>query len=185
MATRTRTTANEYLAGEETEQWLELLDGQVVVNEPRPIHGLLSVRISTALHVWCTAAPGRGLVLPPIDVRMGDYDVFAPDLCWIAEEQRPDDLTALFPGIPDLCVEIRSPGTWRRDLGHKKRTYEERGAAELWLVDTQARTVLVYRRSSPRSATFDVELELTAGDVLGSPRLPGFGLPVDELFDGA
>lgn len=184
MATATRITADEYLAGPETERWHELLDGEVVVNEPRPLHGLMMARIMSTLHVWSTAAPGRGLVLPPIDVRMTDYDVFAPDVCWISEAQRPADLTALFGGIPDLCVEIRSPSTWRSDLGHKKRVYEERRAPELWLVDATARSLLVYRRSSARAAAFDVELELSAGESLGSPQLPGFALAIDELFAG-
>lgn len=182
MAIATRITADEYLAGEEPERWTELLGGEVVVNESRPRHGLLTARILTALHVWCEAGPGRGIVLPPTDVRMGDHHVFAPDLCWIAEAQRPADLDALFPGIPDLCVEIRSPRTWRRDLGHEKRVYEDRGTPELWLVDTESRTVLVYRRSGPEAAAFDVELAVGAGERLTSPRLPGFELAVDALF---
>jgi Uma2 family endonuclease len=182
MATSTRITADEYLAQEESERWTELLDGEVVVNEPRPLHGLLTTRILGELYTWTKAEPGRGLVLPPIDVRMGDRDVFAPDICWIREDQRPADLTALFPGIPDVCVEIRSPGTWRRDLGHKKRVYEDRGTAELWLVDTQASSVLVYRRSTTATRVFDVELELRDDEVLSSPQLPGFALGIADLF---
>ena len=183
-ATATRIKADEYLAGEETERWTELLDGEVVVNEPRPLPGLMTTRIIGELYAWTKAAPGRGLVLPPIDVRMGDHDVFAPDINWIREEQRPADLTALFPGIPDVCVEIRSPGTWRRDLGHKKRVYEDRGTPELWLVDTESSSVLVYRRSSATASAFDIELELRAGEDLTSPRLPGFALPIAALFAG-
>jgi hypothetical protein len=53
---------------------------------------------------------------------------------------------------------------------------------ELWLVDDAADTVLVYRRSKPGARTFDVALELVPGDVLDSPGLPGFALPLDELF---
>jgi len=182
--TSRRLTADEYLARGETERWEELLDGEIVVNEPRPLHGLLTTRLMGELYGWTKAGPGRGIVLPPIDVRMGDRDVFAPDLCWIAEAQRPADLDALFPGIPDLCVEIRSPSTWHRDLGHKKRVYEQRATGGLWLVDTRARSVLVYRRSRPQAPTFDVELELGAGESLTSPRLPGFSLSIDELFGG-
>ncbi|MCK9247551.1 MAG: Uma2 family endonuclease [Solirubrobacteraceae bacterium] len=65
-----------------------------------------------------------------------------------------------------------------------QRVYEERGTGELWLVDTKAQTVLVYRRSAPQVPTFDVELELGAGDALASPQLPGFALAVDGLFAG-
>jgi hypothetical protein len=60
--------------------------------------------------------------------------------------------------------------------------YEEGGLAELWLVDDAAETVLVYRRSKPRARTFDVALEVGVGESLSSPGLPGFELPLDELF---
>ena len=63
------------------------------------------------------------------------------------------------------------------------RNYERHGVAELWLVDTAADVLLVFRRSDPKVATFDVSLELTAADVLASPLLPGFALAVSEVFD--
>ena len=85
-------------------------------------------------------------------------------------------------GLPDLVVEVRSPSTWRYDVGRKKRRYEEGGVAELWLVDTVG-VVLAYRRSEPSVPTFDVELELDEAAVLTSPLLPGFSLPVREIFE--
>ncbi len=48
--------------------------------------------------------------------------------------------------------------------------------------DDRAQTVLVYRRSAPDAPAFDVALELTEGDTLASPQLPGFALAVSELF---
>jgi hypothetical protein len=35
--------------------------------------------------------------------------------------------------------------------------------------------------SQPDAPTFDVALELGAGETLESPRLPGFALPVERL----
>jgi Uma2 family endonuclease len=84
--------------------------------------------------------------------------------------------------LPDIAVEIRSPSTWRYDIGVKKARYEEHGLPELWLVDTAADEVIVFRRSQPKAPTFDVSLELARGDALTSPLLPGFALALDELF---
>lgn len=84
--------------------------------------------------------------------------------------------------LPDLAVEIRSPSTWRYDVGAKKAAYERHGLPELWLVDTVARTVLVFRRSNPRVAGFDVALELEDGETVVSPQLPSFGVEVGEVF---
>ncbi len=64
----------------------------------------------------------------------------------------------------------------------RQATYERHGLPELWLVDTQSESVLVYRRSSPSAPELDVALELAAGEALTSPALPGFSLPVAELF---
>jgi len=62
------------------------------------------------------------------------------------------------------------------------RRYEQHGLPELWLVDTAADEILVYRRCTPKSPTFDVCLELARGDVLTSPLLAGFSLALDEFF---
>jgi Uma2 family endonuclease len=65
----------------------------------------------------------------------------------------------------------------------EQRVYAELGLAELWLVDTAADEVLVYRRSGPEAADFDVELEFDAGESLTTPLIPGFILDVAALFD--
>ncbi len=85
--------------------------------------------------------------------------------------------------MPDLAVEVRSPSTWRFDLGVKKTGYERHGLRELWLVDTLARTVLVYRRSTAGAAEFDVALEVSEDEQLTSPLLPGFELAVADIFE--
>jgi Uma2 family endonuclease len=77
---------------------------------------------------------------------------------------------------------VRSPSTWRYDVGQKKAGYERHGLPELWLVDTPAEQVLVFRRSRVGAKAFDVALELGRGDVLGSPLLPGFELALGALF---
>jgi Uma2 family endonuclease len=182
MATATRMTADEYYAITVEGDRKQLVDGQIVVNQPKTIHALLQARLAGELYAWAKAGDGRGLILMPTDVKMDEYNVYGPDLLWFREERMPTDLDAYPEWVPDLCVEIRSASTWRYDVGAKKRVYEEGGLAELWLVDDAADTVLVYRRSKPGAPTFDIALELGTGDTLGLPQLAGFALPVDELF---
>ena len=95
----------------------------------------------------------------------------------------PEPVDGRLVGLPDLAVEIRSPSTWRYVLGTKKARYDAGGLPELWLVDTLAHSVLVYRRSRERAGRFDVELELAGSDELGSPLLPGFAVSVERLFE--
>ena len=177
-------TADEYLAtGDERPRFTELINGAVIVNTPNLRHQRIASELRGQLRDWIRNAPNRGEAPDPVDSHLDTGNVYAPDVWWVSEERRPDRDATHLVGPPDLAVEVRSPSTWRFDLGTKKQTYERAGLPELWLIDTASETVLVYRRSSPAQATFDVELELGAGGFLESPMLPGFRLEVGPLFD--
>jgi len=107
----------------------------LVFNQPLPIHAAVQARLIGALQAWATSAPGRGLVLLSTSVVMDDYNVYGPDARWLSEEHKPTDLYQRLPRTPDLCAEVRSPSTWRFEIGAKKRVYEDGGLPELWLVD--------------------------------------------------
>jgi len=179
-----RMTADEYLAVPYDGTRTMLVDGEVVVNQPGLLHQLVLRQIFRALDGWALASPARGEVLLPLDVKLDEWNVFGPDLMWYAAQRVPERQDTRPYPLPDLVVEVRSPSTWRYDVGAKKAAYERGGLAELWLVDTSAERVLVFRRSSPRATTFDVALELGVGHELASPLLPGFALAVSSLFAG-
>jgi Uma2 family endonuclease len=181
-AIATRMTADEYYAATVVGDRKQLVEGEIVVYGRPPIHGLLQGRVLYALGTWADAEAGRGCSLPPTDVRLNDRNVWGPDVIWFADEHVPTNGDGYPDRIPDLCVEIRSHGIWAYDVGPKKRVYETGGLPELWLVDDESESVLVYRRSTPKAETFDVALELGSGDELTSPQLPGFALSLDELF---
>ena len=176
-------TAEEFIdlpVPERGRPW-NLVDGEIVVNEPTQLHRATELDLVFALKMWTEAQGGRGLVCLPIDVRLDDRNVYAPDVLWYAEGRAPGRHSRPPSPMPDLAAEVRSPSTWRYDIGAKKSGYEREGLRELWLVDTAADEVIVFRRSAP-ATEFDVSLELARGDTLTSPQLPGFALALDELF---
>lgn len=181
-----RMSADEFLAlaSREDGRRRQLIDGELVMNEPSWSHSDSQLTILTALRIWSQAAEARGAVNMPVDVKIDERNVYGPDVVWYREGRSPrrGDI-APYP-LPDLAVEVRSPSTWRHDIGTKKRNYERRGVGELWLVDTAADVVLVFRRSSPQTPTFDVSEELDASATLTTPLLPGFALPVAAIFGG-
>jgi len=179
-----RITAEEFLALPEPELgWpVNLIEGEVVVNDPTVLHGDVQGELYFALATWTRAEPGRGKVALPLDVALDERNVYKPDIAWYAEGRAPARLDPRPYPIPDVAVEVRSPSTWRYDVGAKKSGYERHGLGELWLVDTAADAVLIFRRSAPSAATFDVSLELAREDELRSPLLPGFALSVAVLF---
>jgi Uma2 family endonuclease len=181
VLTGQRLTSEEYLARPE-DHFTQLIDGEIVVTEPTLRHQAIVLFIVRRLADWVEAGSGRGQAGIPVNVILDKANVFGPDVWWVAEEHRPAPGDDNIEGPPDLAVEVRSPSTWRYDVGTKKATYERHGLPELWLVDTKSESVLVYRRSSPSSPELDVALKLVASEALTSPALPGFSLPVAEVF---
>ncbi len=179
-------TAEEFLAlpvPDDGRRW-NLVEGEVVVNQPTPEHVQIQTALIGSLWSWVQAGPNRGRISLPIDVRIDDRSVYAPDVLWYSEGRAPGRHDRPPSPMPDLAAEVRSPSTWRYDIGAKKSGYERHGLRELWLVDTAADEVLVFRRSAPEAPVFDVTLELDRGAALTSPLLPGFSLALAELFAG-
>ncbi|MDQ3608430.1 MAG: Uma2 family endonuclease [Actinomycetota bacterium] len=182
MTVATRISAAEYLLLPEQPFKTNLIDGEVVVSEPRMLHQDVLSELLVALRLWTRAGSDRGRATPAIDVLLDDENVYGPDLLWYAHERDPGRTEVRPQPVPDLAVEIRSPSTWRYDIGTKKTRYEQYGLQELWLVDTAADEIFVFRRSQPKAPSFDVALQLAREDTLSSPMLPGFALSVAELF---
>jgi Uma2 family endonuclease len=175
-------TVDEFFALGEAPFRYQLVEGALVVNEPKLPHQIAVANVLMALTTWRRAAPGRGYAGMPADFVLDERNVYAPDVWWVAEARKPRPGDLDLDGLPDLVVEVRSPSTWRYDLGAKRRHYASSGIAELWLVDTRSQTVAAHRRSTPSTPDFDVTVVATADDELGSPLLPGFGVAVRELF---
>jgi Uma2 family endonuclease len=161
----------------------QLIQGQVVVTEASLLHQRVRDHLQLQIVLWTRGEAGRGEAFSPVDVPINDWNVFAPDVLWYSEARRPPKGALRVDGLPDLAIEVRSPSTWRYDIGPKRAHYERAGLGELWLVDTQSKSVLVYRRSDAPASEFDVALELAAGDTLTSPLLPRLVLDVAEIFD--
>lgn len=181
MSTTTGISVEEFLSGDWPRD-AQLVDGEVVVTDPTLWHQEIAARIMDALRQWSRSAPGGGLAGYGGNWTMAPGQSYKPDVWWTADPGRLD-LHAVHNDVPpDLVVEVRSPGTWSHDIGPKRAVYQESGVAELWLVDTPARTVLVSRRSRPDAADFDVLLEVGLGGTLDTPLLPGLALSIDDLF---
>jgi Uma2 family endonuclease len=181
LATPKRITADEYFAFPDERRWTELIDGVVVVDSPMARHARIQAWLVYRFYVHMESHPGQGEGGLTQDVPMNQWNVFAPDLWWTADPLARD--ARRFDDPPELVIEVRSPSTWRYDLGVKKDRYEERGVAELWLIDTEADLVTVHRRSSPDSPTFDVSFSVGTGEVLTTPLIDGFEVDVSQLFD--
>ncbi len=105
--------------------------------------------------------------------------VRGPDVSFISRErfEAVGDIVTAFPGAPDLAVEVLSPSNSPAAIHAKVADYLAAGTQCVWVIDTEAETVAVYRSLlSPGT--------LAADDVLdGGDVVPGFQTTVAQLFD--
>lgn len=182
MALQTGIGIEEFLAGDYPRD-AQLIDGEVVMTDAGFWHQELVARILYALRSWVVSAEHRGRAGVGGNWTVAAGQVYTPDAWWVPETSVPSRSEVRRDPPPALAVEVRSPSTWRYDIGRKKDVYEQTGVAELWLVDVAAGTILVFRRSTAKATTFDVAIEVGPGETLTTPLLDGFALPIDDLFD--
>jgi Uma2 family endonuclease len=103
-----------------------------------------------------------------------------PDLVVFRSGNVPDWGAKNFAGVPDLVVEVLSPGTRSRDRRVKLRAYEDAGVPEYWLVDPDLRSILVHGRGA--GGGFVEQCRGGMGERVTSSVLPGFELEVARLF---
>jgi Uma2 family endonuclease len=161
----------------------ELIDGEhYVTPSPNTKHQSVSINLTVLIGSWLERNPIGRLFHAPFDVVFSKYDVVEPDLLYLSNERASDALTPLHVrGVPELVVEIGSPGTRRRDEMIKRRLYDRTGVSEYWIVDPEIDTIRVYRREAKTFARV-VELSAEARDVLTTSLLPGLEIPLSRVF---
>lgn len=110
--------------------------------------------------------------------RIGANTVRAADVAFLSKARMPGSrVTGYFQGAPDLVVEVLSPSDRFSDVMEKVRDWLDGGAAQVWVVDLDARSVTIYRVGvQPVNVLHDTDT-LDGGDVL-----PGFSVLVADLF---
>jgi Uma2 family endonuclease len=101
----------------------------------------------------------------------------------LSNARAADALTPLHVrGVPELVIEIGSPGTRKRDETIKRRLYERAGVSEYWIVDPEIDAVRVYRREGDGFGRV-VDFFADAGDVLTTSLLPGLEIPLARVLN--
>ena len=103
-----------------------------------------------------------------------------PDVAFVSAERWPVERraprTAAWEVVPDLAVEVVSPGDLAGDLRRKVEEFFRAGVRAVWVVYPELAKVDVYE--GPKAVAI-----LGRGDDLdGGGLLPGFRLSLDELF---
>ena len=114
-----------------------------------------------------------------IRLERGPDTVREPDVGFISAERLPlgTRVTGYSEVVPELVIEIVSPSGTVREMYDRACMWLRHGVTLVWVAYPDTRTVDVYRQDGPTVTLFE-------DDVLdGAPVLPGFTLPVREVFE--
>lgn len=185
------TTAKKLMTAEEFAQLpdddgrrLELIRGEVVELAPGNLeHGHIGIRFGGLLDAYNIAQNLGGYVSgldPGIFLERDPDTVRAPDVCFYMSERVPPP-EARRKGwaevIPDLVVEVVSPGDTARYVEEKVAQWLAAGVRLVLVLYPSTQTVAAYSgRNAVRRFTADDTLD-------AAPVLPDFTCPVARLFE--
>jgi Uma2 family endonuclease len=152
----------------------QLIEG-FLVKEPSPTYGRSEV-VMIVLAALRRVVPDDRVRPGPVDVKIDELNVYAPDVAVYEERPPPKDRHSR---TPLLVVEIASPSTIDRDRDVKAPRYLAAGVKEVWLVDPASGFVEVRDRvgRGPRIESGDtpVESKVVAGFRLDPKEIAGRG----------
>ncbi|MFQ5794251.1 MAG: Uma2 family endonuclease [Candidatus Bipolaricaulia bacterium] len=183
---RIKYTYEDYksLPESETKRY-ELLQGELImVPSPRFEHQRVSRDLGSILWEFVREHDLGVILHAPFDVHFVEADedeVVQPDILYVSKERSDIITEEEIQGVPDLVVEIISPGTEGRDRGYKKTLYARHGVREYWLVDPETKTVEVLTLGR-KGQGFETLAVYQRTEVLHSPLLKELEVDLQEIF---
>ena len=165
----------EFLALPESNQRIELIDGEIIVPPSLTFeHQVALGRLFNALSTWSAQrTPPPTVALAPLDVRFGANRILQPDLM-VFLQPLPRGVETPIARIPELVIEVLSNNR-SFDRFTKRALYAEANVVEYWLVDLDGARIEVRTGAALSGERF-------CTDKLSSPLLPDFVLEVAALF---
>jgi Uma2 family endonuclease len=175
-------TYSHYLAIPDDGQRYEIIDGVLyMAPSPNEYHQVASNMIAYYLTAYVKVA-GLGQVLTaPFDVKLSFKTVVQPDvLVFLYKRGQVEKLSTVVKRIPDVAVEIVSPGTLKHDRQRKFHAYEQAGIREYWIVEPKRRSVEVYALENGAYCQTGV---FSGEQTIISQVVPDFPVAVQQFFE--
>lgn len=161
---------------------VELIDGTLVEKTMGFAESMVAMKLGSRLcrHLEENGEPGV-LTGEAGTIRVLATFVRIPDIAYTSWDRMPNrrvPVAKVPEVVPNLCVEVLSEGNTVAEMARKLKEYFVAGVDLVWFIDPDERKVRVF--TSPDAVTtLGVKDTLTGGAVL-----PGFAVPVTELFAG-
>jgi Uma2 family endonuclease len=160
-------------------EWIEGVVIDVAGSELR--HVSLTFYLQTLLSVYFELRPIGRVIGMPFVLRLPAFPRRRrePDLMVILNTNPHELKNTYMDGAPDICIEIVSEESDKRDYGDKFKEYEAGGVPEYWIIDPLRRESLFYRLNT--EGRYSLNLPDAEG-IYRTPALPALALHVPTLW---
>ena len=150
-------TLEEFLALPESDITYELVDGEAIPKfkndeiSPKFSHSSITGALFLLLSAWAQGK-GRVVIEWAIKLTRNQQDwVPVPDLTYISYNRLAADWFAdeACPVIPELAIEIISPGQTFGEMTEKATDYLKAKVLRVWVVDARAKTITIFYPDAP------------------------------------
>ena len=157
----------------------EIVNGEYMEKVTSAYENVLAGDLFGYIRLWAGANDaGRATVEVMFDLPDQNHDL-RPDVAFVSFDRWPRERgiprTNAWAVVPDLAVEVVSPNDDMRTVVERVGVYFDAGVRSVWLV-VPGRD-LVYIHSSLTGVRV-----LSRGDHVTDPVVPGFRLPLADLF---
>jgi Uma2 family endonuclease len=112
---------------------------------PSPEHQDVAGNLFFEIKLFLKEHSSGKIFFSAIDVYLDEHsNAVQPDLAYISNENKIKTDARGLHGVPDLIIEVLSPGNKKHDQVTKKNLYEKFGVKEYWIVDPQTRVASGY-----------------------------------------
>jgi Uma2 family endonuclease len=161
----------------------EVMEGELfVARAPGLPHQIVSGNIYYQLRSYVDNNPIGRIVATP-GLVFSQYSGVIPDLVFYTHARGEEIIAGEhLVAAPDIVIEILSPGRENisRDRIAKRQLYAKHGVREYWIVDSENRSVEIYRLAAQG---LELAAMLRSNDNVTSPLLSGFNCPVSKIFE--
>ena len=145
-------TYADYRNWPEDERW-ELIDGVAWNMSPAAAvrHQRILIKLSTRIDIFLKDKKCE-VLYAPVDIFFPAYPeqdedevdtIVQPDLIVVCDPEKLENNGC--KGAPDICVEILSPYTSKKDLNEKFNLYERSDVREYWILDPAMKYAHIYK----------------------------------------
>lgn len=180
VSEKLRLSYSDYFLLADNDKTYEILDRELLTGSLTSTkHQIVLLNLAISLSTFVEKNESGRVLITPIDLVLSKCEVVQPDIIFISTKNKQIIKSTHIEGVPDLVIEIISPGSAQRDRIIKRKIYTLHGVKEYWLVQPEKEQIQVLRLEK---GDFQSIAELTSEEILTLPLLSGLEIRLIDVF---